>query len=238
MRTKKLAQKHGLDAKVVDIADADLAVLSKAKNIIVYRRDLGRRRPAGPRRRFLRGADDMLRRASKACALPSSRWAIRLTRSSAPQARRSTSAWQRSAARAPSTVSTSISTMPSRRPSGPRRRWASSRPPSGAATRPSCTSISRVAHGHADDDDEPQFTAENPLTGEISALGQPQRLRLDARDVARRDRQRGAGLLLSAGRCHRHRAGERSANCAGAVPTRSVSAPTARSCRSCASAMT
>ena len=36
MRTKKLAQKHGLDAKVVDFADADLAVLSKAKNLIVF----------------------------------------------------------------------------------------------------------------------------------------------------------------------------------------------------------
>ena len=36
MRTKKLAQKHGLDAKVVDFADADLRVLSKAKNLIVF----------------------------------------------------------------------------------------------------------------------------------------------------------------------------------------------------------
>ncbi len=36
MRTKKLAQKHGLDAKIVDFADADLAVLSKAKNLIVF----------------------------------------------------------------------------------------------------------------------------------------------------------------------------------------------------------
>ncbi|MTD96181.1 sulfite reductase subunit alpha [Hyphomicrobium sp. xq] len=36
MRTKKLAQKHGLDAKIVDFADADFAVLSKAKNIIVF----------------------------------------------------------------------------------------------------------------------------------------------------------------------------------------------------------
>jgi len=36
MRTKKLAQKHGLDAKVVDFADADLAVLSKAKNLMVF----------------------------------------------------------------------------------------------------------------------------------------------------------------------------------------------------------
>jgi sulfite reductase (NADPH) flavoprotein alpha-component len=36
MRTKKLAQKHGLDAKVIDFADADLALLSKAKNLMVF----------------------------------------------------------------------------------------------------------------------------------------------------------------------------------------------------------
>jgi sulfite reductase (NADPH) flavoprotein alpha-component len=35
-KAKKAAQKHGLDAKVFDMADADLAVLSKAKNIVVY----------------------------------------------------------------------------------------------------------------------------------------------------------------------------------------------------------
>lgn len=35
-KAKKLAQKHGLDAKVFDMADADLALLSKAKNIVVY----------------------------------------------------------------------------------------------------------------------------------------------------------------------------------------------------------
>ena len=36
MKTKKLAQKHGLDAKVFDMADVEVDVLSKAKNIIVF----------------------------------------------------------------------------------------------------------------------------------------------------------------------------------------------------------
>jgi sulfite reductase (NADPH) flavoprotein alpha-component len=36
MKTKKLAQKHGLDAKVFDMADVDLSILSKAKNLIVF----------------------------------------------------------------------------------------------------------------------------------------------------------------------------------------------------------
>jgi sulfite reductase (NADPH) flavoprotein alpha-component len=34
-KAKKAAQKHGLDAKVFDMADADLALLAKAKNIVV-----------------------------------------------------------------------------------------------------------------------------------------------------------------------------------------------------------
>ncbi len=35
-KAKKLAQKNGLDAKVYDMADADMALLAKAKNILVY----------------------------------------------------------------------------------------------------------------------------------------------------------------------------------------------------------
>ncbi len=36
MKTKKLAQKHGLDARIFDMADADMAVLAKAKNLMVF----------------------------------------------------------------------------------------------------------------------------------------------------------------------------------------------------------
>lgn len=36
LKAKKVAQKQGLDAKVFDFADADMALLSKAKNLIVY----------------------------------------------------------------------------------------------------------------------------------------------------------------------------------------------------------
>ncbi|MFA5958721.1 sulfite reductase flavoprotein subunit alpha [Hyphomicrobium sp.] len=35
-KAKKAAQKHGLDAKVFDMADVDMAVLAKAKNIVVF----------------------------------------------------------------------------------------------------------------------------------------------------------------------------------------------------------
>ena len=36
MKAKKAAQKHGLDAKVYDMADADMALLAKAKNVLIY----------------------------------------------------------------------------------------------------------------------------------------------------------------------------------------------------------
>ncbi|MBN9246302.1 MAG: flavodoxin domain-containing protein, partial [Hyphomicrobium sp.] len=35
-KAKKAAQKHGLDAKVFDMADADMALLAKSKNIVVF----------------------------------------------------------------------------------------------------------------------------------------------------------------------------------------------------------
>lgn len=36
LKAKKGAQKHGLDAKVYDMADADMALLAKAKNLVIY----------------------------------------------------------------------------------------------------------------------------------------------------------------------------------------------------------
>ncbi len=36
LKAKKLAQKHGLDAKVFDMADADMALLAKARNVVIY----------------------------------------------------------------------------------------------------------------------------------------------------------------------------------------------------------
>jgi sulfite reductase (NADPH) flavoprotein alpha-component len=36
IKAKKAAQKHGLDARVIDMADADMGLLANAKNLIVY----------------------------------------------------------------------------------------------------------------------------------------------------------------------------------------------------------
>lgn len=47
MKTKKLAQRHGLDAKVFDMADVEVDILSKAKNIVVFAATWGEGDPPG-----------------------------------------------------------------------------------------------------------------------------------------------------------------------------------------------
>lgn len=46
-KAKKLAQKKGIDAKVYDMADADMALLAKAKNIVVFAATWGEGDPPG-----------------------------------------------------------------------------------------------------------------------------------------------------------------------------------------------
>jgi sulfite reductase (NADPH) flavoprotein alpha-component len=47
MKTKKLAQKHGLDAKVFDMADVEVDILAKAKNLMVFAATWGEGDPPG-----------------------------------------------------------------------------------------------------------------------------------------------------------------------------------------------
>lgn len=47
MKTKKIAQKHGLDAKVFDMADVEVDILSKAKNLMVFAATWGEGDPPG-----------------------------------------------------------------------------------------------------------------------------------------------------------------------------------------------
>ena len=47
MKTKKLAQKHGLDAKVFDMADVGVEVLAKAQNVMVFASTWGEGDPPG-----------------------------------------------------------------------------------------------------------------------------------------------------------------------------------------------
>ena len=56
LKAKKVAAKLNYDARVVDMADADLSVLSKAQEPHRLRLDLGRGRSAAARGRFLQGS--------------------------------------------------------------------------------------------------------------------------------------------------------------------------------------
>ena len=47
IKTKKAAQKRGLDARVIDMADADMGLLANAKNLIVYVATWGEGEPPG-----------------------------------------------------------------------------------------------------------------------------------------------------------------------------------------------
>ena len=47
MKVKKLAQKRGLDARIYDMADADMSVLSKAKNLMLFVATWGEGDPPG-----------------------------------------------------------------------------------------------------------------------------------------------------------------------------------------------
>ncbi|MDY7549108.1 flavodoxin domain-containing protein [Glaciimonas sp. CA11.2] len=53
IKAKKAAQKHGLDARVIDMADADMGLLAKTKNLIVYAATWGE---GDPRQHHGRGA--------------------------------------------------------------------------------------------------------------------------------------------------------------------------------------
>lgn len=47
IKAKKAAQKHGFDARVIDMADADMGLLAKTKNLIVYAATWGEGEPLG-----------------------------------------------------------------------------------------------------------------------------------------------------------------------------------------------
>ena len=209
MRTKKLAQKHGLDAKVVDMADADLAVLSKAKNLIVFASTWGEGDPPSRAVDFYTAL-----MSAEAPRLEGVRFAVLALGDTAYAQFCATG-------KAIDARLEALGGDARRRPRRSRSRlsqagaeWTDKAlgelAPAEGAGNATVVHVDFKGGAPALDDDEPQFTAENPLRRDLDAR-QSQRHGLDARDVARRVRRRRAGLLLSAGRRHRRRAGERPA---------------------------
>ncbi len=168
MKTKKLAQKHGLDARVFDMADVDLSVLSKTKNLIVFVATWGEGDPPGRAVDFYAALmrDDAPRLDKDirfaVLALGDTAYTQFCAVGKAIDARLAALG----ATRAVERVDLDLD-FAKKAADGPKVRWASLRPRT-AATRPSCTSTSRAATQLSDD--EPLYTAENPLQGEIAQL--------------------------------------------------------------------
>jgi sulfite reductase (NADPH) flavoprotein alpha-component len=169
MRTKKLAQKHGLDAKIVDFADADFAVLSKAKNIIVFASTWGEGDPpsravdfytslmsdAAPRIEGVRFA---------VLALGDTAYAQFCATGKAIDQRLEALGGTRAFDRV------DLDLDYAKQAAEWTEKALTELAPADATGTATVVHVDFKGGAQFADDDEPQFTAENPLTGEISAL--------------------------------------------------------------------
>ena len=170
MRTKKLAQKHGLDAKVVDFADADLAVLSKSKNLMVFASTWGEGDPPGRAVDFytaLMGPEapriEGVRYA--VLALGDTAYAQFCATGKAIDERLAALGGTRAFDRV------DLDLDYSKQAAEWTEKALGELGPSEAAGNATVVHVDFKGGAPApDDDDEPQFTAEKPLTGEISTL--------------------------------------------------------------------
>jgi sulfite reductase (NADPH) flavoprotein alpha-component len=169
MRTKKLAQKHGLDAKIVDFADADFAVLSKAKNIIVFASTWGEGDPpsravdfytslmsdAAPRIEGVRFA---------VLALGDTAYAQFCATGKAIDQRLEALGGTRAFDRV------DLDLDYAKQAAEWTEKALTELAPADASGTATVVHVDFKVGAQFADDDEPQFTAESPLTGEISAL--------------------------------------------------------------------
>lgn len=169
MRAKKGAQKHGLDARVVDFADADFGLLSKAKNILVFAATWGEGDPPSRAVDFYTALmSDAAPRIEGArfavLALGDTAYAQFCATGKAIDERLEALGGTRVFARVDLDLDYAKQAAD----------WTEK-----ALTElapPDSTGTATVVHvdfkggALSADDDEPRFTAENPLTGEISTL--------------------------------------------------------------------
>ena len=170
MRTKKLAQKHGLDAKVVDFADADLAVLSKAKNLMVFASTWGEGDPPGRAVDFYAalmgpGAPRIEGVRFAVLALGDTAYAQFCATGKAIDERLAALGGTRAFDRV------DLDLDYSKQAAEWTEKALGELAPSEGAGNATVVHVDFKGGAPApDDDNEPQFTAENPLTGEISTL--------------------------------------------------------------------
>ena len=170
LRTKKLAQKHGLDAKIIDFADADFATLSKAKNIIVYAATWGEGDPPSRAVDFYNAlmSDEAPRLEGvrfAVLALGDTAYAQFCATGKAIDARLETLG----ATRAFDRVDLDLD-YTKQAAEWTEKALGELAPAADAAGTATVVHVDFKGSALLAEDDEPQFTVENPLTGEISAL--------------------------------------------------------------------
>ena len=170
MRTKKLAQKHGLDARIVDFADADMSVLSKAKNLMVFASTWGEGDPPSRAVDFYTalmgdGAPRIEGVRFAVLALGDTAYAQFCATGKAIDERLEALGGKRAFDRVDLDLDYAKQAA-----EWTEKALGELAPAEAAGTATVVHVDFKGGVGHAADDDEPQFTAENPLTGEISTL--------------------------------------------------------------------
>ncbi len=169
-KAKKAAQKHGLDAKVFDMADADLALLAKSKNIVVYAATWGEGDPPGRAVDFYNALmSDAAPRIDgvrfAVLALGDTAYVQFCAVGKAIDARLEELGGVRAADRVD--LDLDYVKQAAEWTEGSLAKLAPADVPSSSGT---VVHVDFSAGAVPLDDDEPQFTAENPLEAEISAL--------------------------------------------------------------------
>jgi len=169
MRAKKSAQKHGLDAKVFDFADADFALLSKAKNVLVFAATWGEGDPPS------RAVDFYAALMSEAApriegvnfavlALGDTAYTQFCATGKAIDERLEALGGKRAFARV------DLDLDYAKQAADWTEKALAELAPADTSGTATVVHVDFKGAAQPADDDEPQFTAENPLTGEISAL--------------------------------------------------------------------
>lgn len=168
MKAKKAAAKHGIDAKVFDMADADLGLLAKAKNLLVYAATWGEGDPPSRAVDFYSALmSDAAPRLEgvkfSVLALGDTAYAQFCQTGKNIDARLEALGATRITGRAD--LDLDFAKQAAEWTEGTLTKFTPV--DTGSAT---VVHVDFAGHAAADEDAEPQFTAENPLEAEVSAL--------------------------------------------------------------------
>lgn len=169
MRAKKSAQKHGLDAKVFDFADADFTLLSKAKNLLVFAATWGEGDPPSRAVDFYTALmGDKAPRIEgvrfAVLALGDTAYAQFCATGKAIDARLEALGGTRAFTRV------DLDLDYAKQAADWTEKALTELAPADETGTATVVHVDFKGAGLIAEDDEPQFTAENPLTGEISTL--------------------------------------------------------------------